>query len=119
MSSSPAAFKADGDDDYEGEEKKTAGSLSFAFVLQDFNGHVIDGLVIENHDATVRARLDMDAGILAKLVVGSAKIVADCLYGDVELVGDLVGRSIGQAVFEAAQLVECDSFSHNKGVYDG
>lgn len=71
-----------------------------------FYCHIIDGCVVEDYNASVRARLDVNATVLAKLIVHTTEVVANGLDGDVELIGDAVCRSIGQAVFETAQVVE-------------
>ena len=86
-------------------------------LLEDFESHIVDSGVVEYHDAAIGSRLDMNSGVFAELIVASAEVVSYGLYGYIELVGDLVCRSVGQAVFELAQLIECNSLSHNKMIY--
>ena len=89
------------------------GSVLF-LLFEDIESHVVDRGIVENHDAAIGSRLDVHSGIFPELVVASAEVVSYGLYGYIELVGDLVCRTVGQAVFESAQLVECNSLSHNK-----
>lgn len=73
-----------------------AGLFGLLFLLfEDFESHVVDSRVIENNDATVRTRFDMNAYIFTKVVVAAAEVVAYGLNSDVEFVSDFVHRTIG------------------------
>ena len=89
------------------EERKGRDLFGFLF-LEDFYGHVVDSSVVKHYDASVRSWFDVYATVFAKFIVAAAEIVANGLNGYVEFVGDFVGRSVGQTVLQAAQLVECD-----------
>ena len=75
--------------------------------------HIVYCSVIENYDATARSGFDVYTAVFAKLVVAAAEVVAHGLYGDIEAVGDAVHATVGQTVFEAAEIVEGDGFCHD------
>lgn len=75
--------------------------------------HIIYCSVIEHYDAAARSGFDVHTAVFAKLVVAAAEVVAHGLHSDVELVGDAVHATVGQAVFEAAEIVESDGFCHD------
>jgi len=82
------------------------GLFPSVLFFEDGYSHVVDGGVVENYNASVWARLDMHAAVGSEFVVASAEIVADGLYGAVELVGYFMHGSIGQTVFDATEVVE-------------
>lgn len=82
--------------------------------FENFNSHLVDGRVIENDDAAVGTRFYMNTTVLAKIVVAAAKIITNGLNCSVELICDLVHRTVGQAVFETTKFVECDCLCHDK-----
>ena len=86
--------------------KEKGGGLLVVVGLDDFNGHVVDGGVVENDNAAVGTGFDVNATIFAELIVASAKVVAHGLNGCVQFVCDLTSSAIGQAVFDATELVE-------------
>mgnify|MGYP007081723789 CR=1 FL=1 len=86
--------------------------LVFLF-LEDFDGHIVDCGVVKDNDTTVGAGFDVYAAVFAEIVVAAAEVVAYGLNCDVEFVGDAMHRTVGQTVFEFAQIVEADSLSHD------
>ena len=88
-------------------------SLFALLLLQDFNSHVVDSGIVEDNDAAVGTGFDVDALVFAVFVVATAEVVTYTLHGHVEFVGNAVHRTVGQAVFEATELVECDCFCHS------
>ena len=43
---------------------RSVAGLFLVLIFQDFNGHIVDSLVVENYNATVGTRLDVNSGIL-------------------------------------------------------
>ena len=73
---------------------------------QDFAGLVEDLGVIEVNDAAVGTWFDVQAYGFASFKVCPPKVVANCLYREVELISDLVDAAVGQAVFDLPKLIE-------------
>ena len=88
------------------------GLVLFVF-FKDFYSHIVYCSVVENHDSSIGTRLDVHSGVFPEFVVASAKIITDGLNGYIELIGNLMGCSVGKTVFNTAEFIECDSFSHN------
>ncbi len=84
----------------------------FGGLLKDLYRHVVDRSIVKYYKASVGPRLDVHSDVLAKLIVDASEIVAYCLNRYVQLVGDAVGASIGQTVFQSAELVEGDGLAH-------
>ena len=81
-------------------------------LLEDLHSHVVDCGIIKHYYASVRSGFDVYTTVFTKLVVASAKVVADGLDGYIEFVCDLMCGSIWEAVLEAAEFVESNSLSH-------
>ena len=81
--------------------------------FKDLDSHIVNCGVVENHDSSIGSRLDVHSGVFPEFIVASAEIVAYGLNGYIELIGNLMGGSVGKTVFNTAEFIECDSFSHN------
>lgn len=93
--------------------------LSGLVVLaENVERHVVDGSIIEYYETAVGTRLYVHRTIFPELIVHPTEVIADRLNSDVKLVGNTVGGTIGQAVFDSAELVECDCFTHDSGIYE-
>ena len=88
-------------------------SVFVLLLFENIHSHIIDCGVVKYNDTTIWAGLDVYAAVFAEIVVAAAAIVAYGLDSDVELVGDAVHRTVGQTVFEFAQIVETDGLSHD------
>lgn len=87
-------------------------SVVFLF-LKDFEGHIVDGRVVKDHDTAVGTRFDVYTEVFAEVIIASAKVIAYCLNCYIEFVSNFVHRTIGQTVFKTAKIVEGDCFCHD------
>jgi len=85
--------------------------------FQNLNGHVIDCGIIKHNDAAVGSWFNVDTDIFAEFIIAATEVVSDGLYGYVEFISNLMSCAIGQAVFDATELVESDCFSHNRNIF--
>lgn len=93
--------------------------MLFTFFGKNFKGHIVDGGVVKNDNASVGTRFDVNAEIFAKFIVCAAEIVANGLNGYIKFVGNAVHRTIGKTVFELTEFVESDCLAHNLESFEG
>lgn len=63
--------------------------------LENLDGHVVDGGVVQYNDTSVGTRLDVNAYVFTEFVVAAAKVIPDGLYGYIEFISNLMSCAIG------------------------